>query len=634
MRTSRIKSRAPSSTQSLFSYLLRSFGFVCTEMELAGVVLGAIPIAIHIYDRVAPRISAYRNYRKRVDHSIVKLVAQHTIFEMRGNGLIFALDKHQAALDSWLPHEAGLSGLGTDGCHHTRPGMITPIRLRKQIEHCNNLAISIKDCLDTIGTKLGRFTDDPDATHMTKLGKKTAYALLRMDEDFLSVVRELVSLNQDFSTIAAEVIKTLDEIFSPGSSAEAPKKKNAADINTVEKYRQIRSASTELYDTLAKRWICRNHQSHVVSVSFVDGHQQRETVRFDIAISACEGTTPSISSVSSQSAAPAPLWLEIEHSNTFGILDNSSRTDQKVTFTPALMNSLDAAINRRIDEGSGTARHQLETASRKDSSPSLDTLQRRVERDLTVSVSDFCDHFMEQYQINPSRRECLGFLRRQQQFLQRCYLPPLDRRYTGNTLPMDALISWVRRRATGGSLGTLLITKLSKSLATSVLYFHTTPWLCDKWNSSDLRFFDRGGFLDSELNPSPPHLQVALNMSNPRVREMGLTPNTKLFLQFGKALIELGFSSSWQSLHQEISRDLGLSDDPDRNTTHYIAIQLCKRLKRQIGDRYVRVIENCIDADLKNLYPDHDDQILFFSEVVGVMQDLNERWQRFQQSLG
>ncbi|KAK3989642.1 hypothetical protein QBC44DRAFT_381435 [Cladorrhinum sp. PSN332] len=613
-------------------------------MEVAGIVLSCIQAALEIYDRIGPRISAYRNYRKKVDSSIIHLVSQQTIFEICGNDLIQALHQNRDSLDSWLTNVAGSDRFGHACDTSSSPTLITPENFRKQIEHCERLVLSIRSCLEILGAELDRFALKTE-NHQRAPGllKRLAYASFKRDESFLNAVRELVRLNQSFSAIAAGIIKRIEWVSTGShSSPDASRKWSATEVDAIAKYQRVRSASTKLYETMAEGWLCRSHQSHYVSVAFVEGIHQPETVRFDIAVSVGEGNALAAANPSNSSPGMAlsPLWLEVEHLEPSDT--PASEAEVPDPFTTAVVDSLDAAVNKKtlqpppLPPSSVTPLSLVafspSTPSRL-SNPAREGQPQRLERDLTASVSDFCHHFTAQYQTNPSRRECLGLLRRQQRYLQKCYLPPRDRRYTGSVLSLDALISWAKEQATIRALDRPLVSKLAKSLAISILHFHSTPWLCDSWKSSNIGFFDRGGFLDCELNPSQPHLQVALDMTNPAAPKAVPAQNSKLFLDFAKALLQVGFSSSWESLRDGISRDSELSADPDRNTTHYVASQLCQQLKRKLGARYAKVVERCIDADLKALHSGEDDQILFFVEVAGVMQDLDERWQKFQQSL-
>ncbi|KAK4223624.1 hypothetical protein QBC38DRAFT_548324 [Podospora fimiseda] len=598
-------------------------------MEVAGLVMASIQMTLEIYNRVGPRISAYRNYRKKVDRSIIHLVSQQTIFELCGNDLIQALGQHREKLDSWFTQPKHSDQYSTPST------LITPEDFCKQIGHCERLVLSIKNSLEMLGTELDRFSLKIENQHKgLGLLRRLAYASFKKDESFLEAVRELVRLNQSFCAIAAGIIKRIEWVVATGSqsSLKDSKKWSVSDMNTITKYRRIRSASTKLYETITEGWLCDSHQSHSVSVAFVEGNPQPDVVKFDIAVSVTE---------ENPITAPNPLWLEIQHSEPLETPKdtgaNSVETQQ--LFTTAVVNGLDAAINKKLlsaqSDATLSVRTPIPSTPPKTSTNSTTKRQpQRSERDLAASVNNFCQHFMTQYQTNPSRSECLGLIRKQQQYLQKCYLPPQDRRYTGRVLSLDALISWAKEQATIRALDRPLVSKLAKHLAISILHFHSTPWLCDSWKSSNIKFFDRGGFLDCELNPSPPHLQVTLETTGSTVSSTFVGSNsTKLFLDFAKALLQIGFSSSWESLRDKISRHSGVSNDPDRNATHYVASQLCKQVKRKLGIRYARVVESCIDADMKALYSSEEEQVLFFVDVVGVMKDLDESWQKFQQSL-
>ncbi|KAK4220593.1 hypothetical protein QBC38DRAFT_404690 [Podospora fimiseda] len=614
-------------------------------MEAISLVLSAVTVAIEIH----ARIDAYRSSKKRIDRSLHRLQTQAVRFKEKGNELIYALKENEERIGEWLANDTGSVSSMNPTFPQQQPRLPTARALQDHVSNCEVLAKTIKEFLESLQRQLTRWTVQAAATgnkmrevvaSLEDKSKRLVFVTLRKDESFLKSLDELKSLIDDFGHRTAMILDGIKSIRSTTSLMDNPRKRRAAaDLNTIDRYQQIRSASTKLYETMAHGWICRKHPAHLVSVAFVEGNHQRDTIKFDVAVSVCESAATSVTSGSGQSASPESetVWLEIEHLEQVTPPTYNDSLPRVTFASAAMLSTFDDVINTHPTPSQTTATRALSGTSggSTTSRPISTTSQamQKVERDLAVTVNDFCDHFMGQYQSNPTRSECLGFLARQQKYLQKCYLSPQDRRYTGGVLPLDALISWVKQQATMGVLGAPLVNKLTKSLATSILHFHATPWLCDSWNSSNVKFFDRGGFLECELNPSPPHLQVALDMTNPAVPETATAGDTKLFLQFGKALLELGFSCPWESLQQSVSHESRSINDSDRTNPHYVAMQLCRRLKRRVGDRYVRVIENCIDADLKALYPSDDDQILFFAEVVGIMKDLDDRWQRFQQSL-
>lgn len=143
-----------------------------------------------------------------------------------------------------------------------------------------------------------------------------AFAILKKDESFSKAIKQLEHSNNNFASISRDIMEAVDAVSrQPNASMKPPRRRNATDFNIIEKYQQIRSASKTLYHTMAKDWVCLSHQRHYVSISFVDGNHESETVKFDVALSVANDGDNRTSQVS-QSERSEPLWLEIEHFQT------------------------------------------------------------------------------------------------------------------------------------------------------------------------------------------------------------------------------------------------------------------------------------------------------------------------------
>ncbi|KAK3983861.1 hypothetical protein QBC44DRAFT_302427 [Cladorrhinum sp. PSN332] len=471
---------------------------------------------------------------------------------------------------------------------------------------------------------------------------RVAFAMLRKGETFSKAIDQLVRSNNDFDSISGTVIQAIEAISrQTHTKTERPKRNSAADINIIEKYKQIRSASKTLYHTLTEEWVCLSHQGHSVSVSFVDGNHQSNTIKFDVALlSVCEDAS---SPQPGQSHQSEPVWLLIEHSTDSGDaqIESASSPSTKtrgVTFASTVLDQLDSAFSRSKESVSITAESHSTDSTESDDS------QQDSETDLIdlLSVSDYCYHFIQHDQV-PKRlpqNECLGCLKGRH--LQRFYLQPIEERYSGDGLSLASLISWVREKHYMGVLDASLAHKMAGDLAMSVLHFQNTPWLSESWRSKDVQFFNRGGFSKYEqLNPSSPRLQIEFKRQNPCVAVASNHPtHGELPFQFGIVLLELGLSRTWESLREEGLREFNL---PERKRNDYhVAIEWWKMLKAlgRVGPKYLAVTWNCITWDFSlNRAGDRDeraeegDEIIFFFKAAGEIQHLNEGMMGIMQDL-
>ncbi|KAK4456933.1 hypothetical protein QBC42DRAFT_256808 [Cladorrhinum samala] len=494
------------------------------------------------------------------------------------------------------------------------------------------------------------------------------------DETFFKdMVKELERSNDDFGSISDDMIKTVKAIIPRDADhttrQPAGSKRSVADINTVERYRQIRSASKTLYHTLESDWACLSHRKHLVSVSFAEENYKSTIVKFDVALLSVGEDT--VMAGSGEHVQQERLWLEIEHSEPAGsrstgpgaITSHSKRaafSTQVEILDPKLETALTTsrraeALSIRDQEacvaGAGAA------AAASTSSGNLQPGQQQQQAqpiDLRLSVNDFCSHFMQHYQAstNSTQRECLGCL--QGQYMQRFYLPPTERRHCGDVLDLASLIDWVREKnhMGRGVLDTAVAQRIASGLAMSILHFHTTPWLRETWRSTDFHLFNKGGFSKHEkLSPSSPRLQVELesqsnnknNNNNNNIANAAASrdsdappPQNDLPFRFGIALLELAMCRTWEWLREEGLREFNLAEfsQDDR----HVALRWCDRL--DAGREYVEAARACFEWDFRSTRPvegqspgEEDDQILFFAKTADGIKRLNQGLMNLMQGL-
>ncbi|KAK4160614.1 hypothetical protein QBC43DRAFT_292840 [Cladorrhinum sp. PSN259] len=643
-------------------------------LETVGLLLGVISVTIESSDRVASRISSYRNYNKRVSSLATRVISLQTRFTNNGRRFNSNLDNNRAILESWLA-QAGMQGDESSASHlgPSRPAaqhLLTPSELHEQLSHCLNLVNSIKASLETIDKELTKHematpADNNSRDHSSRpriddlvpivgraWGKMTssrvAFAILKKDESFSKAIKQLEYSNNDFASISRDVMETVDAVSRrPNASMKSPRRRNAADFNIIEKYQEIRSASNTLYHTMAKDWVCLGHRRHSVSVSFVDGNHESETVKFDVALSVSNDGGSRTSRVSQPEPSDS-LWLEIEHFETIRVggpaQSSMTKTSGGVTSAIEVLDKLDTALQRQ--------REGLPITAVKNSQPpgtisgenenSQQNSQTQQLIDL-LSVNDFCGHFIQHSQASTSspQRQCIGRLERQ--CTQRFYLQPMERRWSGNVLSLPALISWVQEQHYMRVLDAALAHGIASNLAMALLHFHNTPWLCDTWQSKDLQFFNKGGFSEyKQLSLSNPRLRVELERQDSRgLSSTTATPcrgttQNELPFRFGIVLLELGLSSTWESLRQKGLQDFRLSET--KQNEYHIAVEWWKKLKdlKRVGPRYLAVTWECIAWDFSPCRTEHHDgdddseqteegdQILFFAKAAEQIKRLND----------
>ncbi|ERF75620.1 hypothetical protein EPUS_04600 [Endocarpon pusillum Z07020] len=142
--------------------------------------------------------------------------------------------------------------------------------------------------------------------------------------------------------------------------------------------------------------------------------------------------------------------------------------------------------------------------------------------------------------------------------------------------------------------------RLATRLSTTLLFFHSTPWLKDTWCSDDV-FFQGIDFKMPQYLPdlNEPYVDVALKDAHapvPRTSTLqrgNFAPNPFLF-GLGVMLLEVSFEAPLRSLQQPVDIHTG---QEDRNTEFFRAKRVSKSASRPLGDRYTKIVRKCLSCD-------------------------------------
>jgi hypothetical protein len=419
-----------------------------------------------------------------------------------------------------------------------------------------------------------------------------------------------------------------------------------------------------LYDTLEKNWTCQSgeHGSHIASVCCIEPDQIKtaQTVKFDVALAVEDDASYERKPMSFVSG---PMWLEVEYlddnkQNQITVIqahksqsfDALSTALTKLSTSPVVVASSSTHNGQASGKNSRKVRFSvLQSQPNQGHDPEIPVAGNPPAEtgllDLMVTA-DFCGHLHSQYKLCKSKHYFLGYLDGNNQ--QKLFIPPPERRLYNEPRTLSAIIAWISTASMHRSLPLPVALHIAGSLAASVLQFHSTPWLPERWKSDDVRFFSAGGLcVESELQLSHPNFQVhfpkpvdkALSQQS-QMSDITLTDSeqtllgcvrNELLFRLGIVLLEVGFSRSWPSLREEIltSKTLHVS----RRTDYHIAQKLCLILQNQWGSRYSRIIRKCLSCDF-GLNEPQDDletseelQAVFLVDVIVELQRLKERLQ-------
>ena len=343
----------------------------------------------------------------------------------------------------------------------------------------------------------------------------------------------------DFSQLTSQLIGQLQHLQTTQLTASnaTVSRRTPAQWNSLERYRQIRSASRGLYELFASRWSCAVHNQHTAAISAKGAIKEIENKkggeRHNIRFQAC------ISPPDVQMSSP-PLWLEIEYidvqnrgPNTQSPKITSAQPGSDASWR-ALVGSLEKKAQLLRPEPANVAISQLDKLSnrlKKRTQPQKQVLPRKTkvvqfsttttivatrerehspfsesDEDTAISggsitstdlsqISDFCQHFSSNQlaltHLNSSS-PCIGYLRNSG--LHRFYPLPavmspstdLDLRNTGHKSLAQLIAS---QDDPTQALPRVVAFHLASELASAVLQYHSTPWLPERWDSNQVYLY-------------------------------------------------------------------------------------------------------------------------------------------------
>ena len=245
-----------------------------------------------------------------------------------------------------------------------------------------------------------------------------------------------------------------------------------------------------------------------------------------------------------------------------------------------------------------------------------------------LQVRDFCEHFrhacLNQANLQQQRR-CLGYLG--DPCRQRFYLARPDRRLTGEARSLESILSWISESSFTKMLPLPLTLHIAGLLATSILQFHSTPWLPTTWRIQDVKFFSAGDPSEGqEIRLSCPYFHADLSKPLEASEAASLMGRqNEILFRFGIVLLELGFARPWGFL-----KEMGSSKLPaDMQSEYHIVEKLCALLTTQMGAGYPQIIRRCIGCDFGLRQPQislesEDLQVGFLTDVILVLQSMEQ----------
>ncbi|CEI63691.1 hypothetical protein FVEN_g6812 [Fusarium venenatum] len=623
--------------------------------EIVGVVLGGIPIVLEAYNRyqtVSKTFSGFRQHSRALSRLDTILNAQKTIFRGDVTKLLTAVTNDAEKTRSLISGERSWDDLGIRGLDHTRAET-----LRDAFSSWKATLDEIHDSLQAICSEVESFrVSSTKPTQVLSVEKFRKQFKLCVKKDIVQeAIEDLRNFTADFNRITSQII---DELKDPGFASSSPDQPTAcikpSCWNSLEMYRQIRAASSSLYETLALRWPCALHQRHVASITFRGDNKQLQSqkgIKFEAVVTPSESET-------------SPLWLEIDcidNARTCQPSSNSSpvvkleinKTWSNVVDTlrkhsqPLVLESAQRMPNKL--SGQSISSQTLTTTKTTkvvrfqalslkpnevddlNESQQDDTHQEDTQLTNLEVIDDICQHFQTTH--SACEPTYVGYI--QHSGLYRFYVPSSPRFPTSSQMSLAEMISWVAEDEISRNLPRSAMVQIASSLACAVLQYHSTPWLPEMWQSSHVRFFGIKDWLQDSTNLSltSPYFKVefskaditgkgkAVDISLPYVAVRQVVRNEVLF-SFGIVLLELGYSKPWHLLRPGILKNLPFKKQVDYHAAEKLAQS--PLLRNRMGPRYATIVRKCLGCDFglgENDLENEELQGIFLIDVVNALQE-------------
>jgi hypothetical protein len=227
--------------------------------------------------------------------------------------------------------------------------------------------------------------------------------------------------------------------------------------------------------------------------------------------------------------------------------------------------------------------------------------------DLSIKA-DLCTQLRTCCKNGAQSGACIGWLQNSAQWKHRVYHstgptssavpnPPTDARTLASLLS-----SLASGRSSCQKLSIIERVRLAKLLSTAMLNFHATPWMQSSWSSRDILLYDfppaskshtaalqPNAFVETPVGQLVPcsDQQMSYDILAPFVR------NCTVF-SLGVMLLELAFAKPLSEMHDPLDRKPGL---PPATVDLYAAFRQSKEVAADLGIRYSQIVEKCLHCD-------------------------------------
>ncbi|KAF2136284.1 uncharacterized protein K452DRAFT_280214 [Aplosporella prunicola CBS 121167] len=633
-------------------------------IEVAGLVFGLVPIICQIlesYRQVNERITTFRRYHKAAADITLDFQLEERAFRSECKHVLSAIGLDQQELADMLQHIGANQWQDRDIEHRLND------LLGAETTVYEELVLKIREQLREITRDLAALSSiaTPGSSEGSFRQLCHAFNVSAKENRYRRAIKSLQILNAKFRRLRKQICSHEDR--SPFFSYTNILK------SVPQNYYTIRQASKMLHLSMGDAWSCLNssHDAHLAKLclnSTVDHNQ----VRLDMAISCRKIAEPQLKYVTRSVPGP-PIWVYVQSvagnisiprsssphtplvttlisSVQIGSTEQPPPSPQRQPVGSAFSGGIKRCKKRvRFDSKAFNDNENFtpEPKEKKLTTPKPGSTEQCYAMLNLRNTKSFCCH-LNQSCASPGgcKLTCLGFL----ESGNACKFVFYDSG-KGVTAGKSQHKEMLPLNTTLSALSPLQRLTLAHKLASTVLQYHSTPWLSDHWKLQDLTFFgDKTGHTPESLAEDLQTLHLTSQFSTKsdtaignRIEEPGsvdsaettrniaiektyrYTYNIKnmTLAKLGLALLEIGHKKDiekfdlGQQQHDVISARI-LADSPHTD----------------FGPRYQRIVRKCLDCNFAT-GDDLADKSLrdaVYSHVVCELEEMIEAHKNWQKA--
>ncbi|CAG7925748.1 unnamed protein product [Penicillium olsonii] len=377
-------------------------------------------------------------------------------------------------------------------------------------------------------------------------------------------------------------------------------------------FRTVQTAAGSLYDALATA--CNAHAVHDVHLSLQpDMHEKR--VRFNVAF------------IQDGMVSGKAIWINVE--STIKPIDSDFQLDSA---------PLSGNDSQKRPRNSSETNAPLKSRKRVQFHTPQKCVEAVLHKEPIVRIPklylqrDFCALVERCFLWQKECSDCIGLLGDNDLCKHFAYMGNQTNSKTTST-SLSQLIAQSGAESTK-AMGLYERVRLSRSLATAVLYYHSTPWLNKAWRSDDVQFFGYHHHLLQQAQHVLPYMTTSIQAPTsikppPRSSVYDQLIRNPVLFGLGVMLLELAYQAPLRDLQQPIDLKKG---ETEGFAEYFTAHRLAEGSYRMVSKSFKDIITKCLQCDFghNSDFASLGLQQAFYHDVISGLENLENTFRELQ----